>query len=93
MDECAKGALNELHMYRDVNVAYDAWEIGRMYEQVPVELGKDSTLNICSRKDGCILRSTGEKSILLGSRRSSFGLIVRKYSSTPKWTGGKDINC
>ncbi len=33
--EYAKEPLNDWRLYRDVNVAYDAWELGRMYEQVP----------------------------------------------------------
>ncbi len=35
--EYAKEPLNRWRLYRDVNVAYDAWELGRMYEQVPEE--------------------------------------------------------
>lgn len=35
--EYAKEPLNEWKLYRDVNVDYDAWELGRMYEQVPEE--------------------------------------------------------
>ncbi|MDE7298955.1 MAG: alpha-mannosidase, partial [Lachnospiraceae bacterium] len=50
--EYAAGALNELCMYRDVNIGYDAWEIGRMYEQVPVEFGGEAMLKICWKPDG-----------------------------------------
>lgn len=48
--EYAAGALGRLRMYRDVNVDYDAWELGRMYEQVPVTLGREA--DICIRGDG-----------------------------------------
>lgn len=36
--EYAKEPLNQWKLYRDVNVDYDAWELGRMYEQMPEEL-------------------------------------------------------
>lgn len=36
--EYAKEPLNRWRLYRDVNVDYDAWELGRMYEQTPEEL-------------------------------------------------------
>lgn len=44
--EYAAGALNELRMYRDVNTCYDAWELGRMYDQAPVELGQKSEMRM-----------------------------------------------
>lgn len=34
----AAAPLNEIRMYQDVNIYYDAWEIGRMYENIPVPL-------------------------------------------------------
>ena len=36
--------LNELKLYQDINVEYDAWELGRMYEQVPVALEGDTDI-------------------------------------------------
>ncbi len=36
--EYAKEPLNQWRLYRDVNVDYDAWELGRMYEQTPEKL-------------------------------------------------------
>lgn len=36
--EYAKEPLNELKLYQDINVDYDAWELGRMYEQIPVQM-------------------------------------------------------
>lgn len=33
--------MNELKLYQDINVEYDAWELGRMFEQIPVELNGD----------------------------------------------------
>ena len=42
--EYAKEPLNQWRLYRDVNVDYDAWELGRMYEQAPEELKGDCSL-------------------------------------------------
>ena len=39
--EYVKEPLNQWRLYRDVNVDYDAWELGRMYEQTPQELEGD----------------------------------------------------
>lgn len=36
--------MNELKLYQDINVEYDAWELGRMYEQVPVALEGEVTV-------------------------------------------------
>lgn len=33
--------LNELKLYQDINVEYDAWELGRMFEHIPVALDGD----------------------------------------------------
>lgn len=38
--------MNELKLYQDINVEYDAWELGRMFEQIPVELGDDVTVAV-----------------------------------------------
>lgn len=50
--EYAAGALNELCLYRDVNVDYDAWELGRMYEKVPEKFLQEGTLAIRRERDG-----------------------------------------
>ncbi len=61
------GALNELCMYRDINVDYDAWEIGRMYEAVPVKLkGRENFIFAVSRM-GFIWISIGRKHIYLAA--------------------------
>lgn len=36
--EYAARPLNELRMYQDISTYYDAWEISRMYEDIPVPL-------------------------------------------------------
>lgn len=38
--------LNELKLYQDINVEYDAWELGRMFEQVPVELNGSTEVTV-----------------------------------------------
>lgn len=50
--EYAAGPLGRLRMYRDVNVCYDAWELGRMYEQVPAPLGQQAEIRIRQGGDG-----------------------------------------
>lgn len=49
--EYAAGPLGRLRMYRDVNVDYDAWELGRMYEQVPESLGQQAEIRIRQGED------------------------------------------
>ncbi len=48
--------MNELRLYKNVNFYYDAWEIGRMYEQEEEELdrtiGKSAKQNIMSARHG-----------------------------------------
>lgn len=50
--EYVYGAWNRFLMFRDVNTCYDAWEIGSMYENVPVELDEKAELGIESSDDG-----------------------------------------
>ena len=42
----AEAPMNELKLYQDINVEYDAWELGRMYEQIPVELEGDVDVTV-----------------------------------------------
>lgn len=39
--EYLAGAGNRLLMFKDVNTCYDAWELGSMYENLPVPLGEN----------------------------------------------------
>jgi len=50
--EYVKEPLNHWRLYRDVNVAYDAWELGRMYEQVPEEQEDCCTFQAQRERDG-----------------------------------------
>lgn len=44
--EFVSGLCNEFHMYKDVNIEYDAWEIGSVYETLPVSLSQEATVEI-----------------------------------------------
>jgi len=56
--EVLKGTGNKPLMYRDVNTCYDAWEIGSMYESVPVELTGEAQIRLLPREDGAALEVT-----------------------------------
>ena len=44
--EYLAGAGNRFLMFKDVNTCYDAWELGSMYEKMPVALGDDATITM-----------------------------------------------
>lgn len=46
--------LNQWRLYRDVNVDYDAWELGRMYEQAPEALSDSCILWTEEYPDGSV---------------------------------------
>lgn len=50
--EYAKEPLNQWRLYQDVNVDYDAWELGRMYEQIPQALEGGCSLQVCYGREG-----------------------------------------
>lgn len=52
--EYAKEPLNQWKLYRDVNVDYDAWELGRMYEETPEELAGSCGFCTESLPDGSV---------------------------------------
>ena len=43
--EYMAGAGNRFLMFKDVNTCYDAWELGSMYENLPVELEKEAKIS------------------------------------------------
>ena len=53
--EYAGKPLNQWRLYRDVNVDYDAWELGRMYEQTPEELKEDCSFRAERLWDGSVI--------------------------------------
>lgn len=79
--EYAAGALNELCMYRDINIDYDAWELGRMYEEVPVKLKGEGEFYLRCEPDGVHMNIRREEAYFTwqqeiifreGSRRIEF---------------------
>ncbi|MDE6641593.1 MAG: hypothetical protein K2K63_13825, partial [Acetatifactor sp.] len=53
--EYAKEPLNDWKLYRDVNVDYDAWELGRMYEQAAEELSGGRISRTVREPDGSLI--------------------------------------
>lgn len=53
--EYAKEPLNDWKLYRDVNVDYDAWELGRMYEQAAEELSGGRISRTEREPDGSLI--------------------------------------
>lgn len=53
--EFLAGNGNRFLLYKDVNTCYDAWEIGSMYESLPVELEGASRLEMRMEEDGAAL--------------------------------------
>ena len=44
--EYLAGAGNRFLMFKDVNTCYDAWELGSMYEKLPVSLGGKAEISV-----------------------------------------------
>lgn len=42
--QLAGGLCNNFKMYKDVNISHNAWEIGPMYESLPVEFTEDAEI-------------------------------------------------
>ena len=53
--ETLSGTGNRLLMFKDVNTCYDAWEIGSMYENVPVDLSGEARIQILQTEEGAAL--------------------------------------
>lgn len=53
--EFLAGPGNKLLLFKDVNTCYDAWEIGNMYEELPVALGQAAQISVCQDEDGAAL--------------------------------------
>lgn len=49
---------NRMLLFKDVNTCYDAWELGSMYEHLPVTLDDPGTLQVISDPDGVALLLT-----------------------------------
>ena len=77
---------NALRMFRDVNTCYDAWEMGSMYENNPVELSAEASVTIEETKDGVALlvkrvlhHSPMEQRIFLGHQARRVDFVTAIY--------------
>lgn len=53
--EFLSGPGNRFLLFKDVNTCYDAWEIGSMYEHLPVELAPEAQAEPSQEEDGAAL--------------------------------------
>ncbi len=54
----AHGLCNDFKMFQDVNIEYDAWELGTMYRSLPVDLGTSGEVHIlCGEHEKGLLAS------------------------------------
>ncbi len=54
--EYMAGVGNRFLMFKDVNTCYDAWELGSMYEKMPVELDKTATIKLVGGPNNAVLQ-------------------------------------
>ena len=52
--EYMAGVGNRFLMFKDVNTCYDAWELGSMYENLPVELDNKAKITVLSAQFGIL---------------------------------------
>lgn len=79
--ECLAGPGNRFLLFKDVNTCYDAWEIGSMYEHMPVPLDPSARLEAGREEDGAavtVVRTVGQSCLTQriwlgnGARRLDF---------------------
>lgn len=75
--EYVKSPWNEFLMYKDVNVDYDAWELGAMYENLPVELSEKADISFELQDGNCIISMTK----MLNNSTLRQKLVFRPYSA------------
>ncbi len=82
--EYLNGEGNRFLMYKDVNTCYDAWELGSMYENLPVPLDSTADVRICQDDGGAALLVTKKlhdsfltQKILLGHDALRLDFITR----------------
>ncbi len=56
--EFLAGPGNRFLLFKDVNTCYDAWEIGSMYENMPVTLPPQGQIQMSAEEDGAALTVT-----------------------------------
>ena len=82
--EYLSSAGNRFLMFKDVNTCYDAWELGSMYENLPVDLNCEAAISV-SRNDAGValvvkrklLGSQLEQTIFLGNDAKRLDFITR----------------
>lgn len=76
--EYAKEALNDWKLYRDVNVDYDAWELGRMYERMEEELAGATEIHV--------KQSEEEVQVEISRREANFTShqVIHFFADTPR---------
>lgn len=67
--EYAGEPLNEWRLYRDVNVDYDAWELGRMYEQTPEKLTGSCTFRTERHSGGGVIAVVERKEAYFSAKQ------------------------
>ncbi|MDE7261492.1 MAG: alpha-mannosidase [Oscillospiraceae bacterium] len=82
--EFLAGGGNRFLLYKDVNTCYDAWELGSMYERLPVPLEGAARIEISGDADGAALvvektlcRSRLSQRIFLGNSAKRLDFITR----------------
>ncbi len=101
--EMAKGLCNELKLFKDIPINYEAWDIDQTYEFNPVELTEDATLELVA--DGPleavvrITRNIGKASsvsqlvkLRRGSARVDFDTTVQWHEQHRLLKVGFDVN-
>ena len=85
--EYLAGTGNRFLMFKDVNTCYDAWELGSMYEHLPVALGKKAEIEILDGPDNAVLKvrkqlhdSVLEQRIILNHNEE-----VLRFDTTVQW--------
>lgn len=82
--EFLAGDGNRFLLFKDVNTCYDAWELGSMYEKLPVSLDRAARVEIREDADGAALivertlgRSRLVQKIFLGNDARRLDFITR----------------
>ena len=85
--EYLSGAGNRFLMFKDVNTCYDAWELGSMYHQLPVELENAAEIEILDGPDNAVLKvrkrlhdSVLEQRIILNHNEE-----ILRFDTTVQW--------
>ena len=81
--EYLQGSGNRFLMFKDVNTCYDAWELGSMYENLPVALDENVEIHIDETRSGASLtlrrklnQSTLEQTIFLATDAKRLDFIT-----------------